>query len=58
MAGYDFPDQVTTTNEKDVKLSCEERDFLSFLLYEFGADYPETEDGQRWYQSLLGKLEN
>ena len=57
MAGYEpFTEKPTSTNVKDVPLSAEERDFINFLLYQFGHEYLECDEAREWQEELVDKL--
>lgn len=56
MASYGFVGPVTATDERELRLSAEERDFLDFLLYQYGDVWVDEADGPGWseWASELG----
>ena len=56
MASFEFPDEPSTSDVQNVALSAEERDFIGFLIYQFGDAFPTNKAGYRWYEQLQAKF--
>ncbi len=46
----------TATDIRDVQLSAQEREFLAFLLYQWGTEYID-ETADQWADDLSDKLQ-